>query len=111
MPGGSQAINRSETVTVSIDGRSFELRRPTLLGALLIKARSLRVHSDPNSQREDLLMLLALIEDPRALAAELRSSERGWLRAAEERLDLAGPSLLDRARMRRAELAYKLLIR
>jgi hypothetical protein len=50
VPGGSQAITRSETVTVIVDGRSFELRRPTLLGAALIKARSLMVHSDPEQR-------------------------------------------------------------
>jgi hypothetical protein len=53
VPGGSQALSRSETVTVTVKGRSFELRRPTLLGALLIKARSLMAHSDPETQRED----------------------------------------------------------
>jgi hypothetical protein len=42
IPGGSQALARSETVTVTVNGRTFELRRPTLLGALLVKARSLR---------------------------------------------------------------------
>ena len=38
VPSGSQAL-RSETVTVTVGGRSFELRRPTLLGAVLIKER------------------------------------------------------------------------
>ena len=32
---------------VRVGERSFELRRPTLLGAILIKARSLMVHDDP----------------------------------------------------------------
>jgi hypothetical protein len=111
VPGGSQALPRSETVMVTVDGRSFELRRPTLLGALLIKARSLMVHSDPEAQREDLLALLALIEDPRRMAAELRQSERKWLRVTRPRLNLSGLSLLDGDTMRRAELAYRLLIR
>jgi hypothetical protein len=111
IPGGSQAITRSETVTVIVGGRSFELRRPTLLGAVLIKARSLMVHSDPETQREDLLRLLALIDDPRETAADLRKTEREWLRVAEQRLGLSGPSLLDAEAMRRAGLAYRLLIR
>ena len=93
-----------------VEGRSFELRRPTLLGAVLIKTRSLMVHSDPETQREDLLRLLALIEDPRELAADLRKTERRWLRVAEPRLNLSGPSLLDAETMRRAGLAYRLLI-
>jgi hypothetical protein len=111
VPGGSQALSRSETVTVTVAGRAFELRRPTLVGAVLIKARSLMVHSDPETQREDLLRLLALIEDPREAAATLRKTERGWLRAAEQRLNPAGPSRLDAETMRRAALAYQLLIR
>jgi hypothetical protein len=111
VPGGSQALNRSETVTVTVQGRSFDLQRPTLLGAILIKARSLMVHSDPETQREDLLRLLALIDDPRQTATELRKTERRWLRAAERRLSLDRPSTLDAATMRRAALAYRLLIR
>lgn len=111
VPGGSQAITRSETVTVIVDGHSFELRRPTLRGAVLIKARSLMVHSDPETQREDLLRLLALIDDPREMAADLRKTERKWLRVAEQRLNPSGPGLLDAETMRRAGLAYRLLIR
>jgi hypothetical protein len=52
VPGGTQALGRSEVVTMRVADRSFELRRPTLLGAILIKARSLLVHADPASQRE-----------------------------------------------------------
>ena len=69
------------------------------------------VHADPDSQREDVLRLLALIEDPRAMAAELRKSERRWLRDAGKRLDFASPSLLDRETQTRAELAFRLLLR
>jgi hypothetical protein len=111
VPGGSQALSRSETVTVTVQGRSFELTRPTLLGAVLINATSLMVHSDPESQREDLLRLLALIDDPRQTATELRKPERKWLRDAEQRLDFRAPSLLDPDNQTRAELAFRLLIR
>jgi hypothetical protein len=111
VPGGSQALSRSEPVTVTVKGRSFAVRRPTLLGAVLIKARSLMVHSDPESQREDLLQLLALIEDPRQMAGELRKTERRWLQAVEPQLNFSGLSLLDSEPMRRAVLAYRLLSR
>jgi hypothetical protein len=76
VPGDTQALRRAETVTVSVGGREFTLRRPTLLGAILIKARSLMRHSDPESQCEDLLRLLGMVDDPRALAVELRPTER-----------------------------------
>lgn len=110
IPGGSQALKRAETVTVGVAGIAFELRRPTLLGAILIKARSLMVHADPDTQREDLIRLLALVEDPRALATELGGSERRWLCNAETRLKLNAPSTVSAADVRRAALAYRLLI-
>jgi hypothetical protein len=69
------------------------------------------VHSDPETQREDLLRLLALIEDPRKMAADLRKTERQWLRVTEQRLNLSRPSQLNAETMRSAELAYRLLIR
>jgi hypothetical protein len=69
------------------------------------------VHSDPETQREDLLRLLALIEDPRKMAADLRKTERQWLRVTEQHLNLSRPSQLNAETMRRAELAYRLLIR
>jgi hypothetical protein len=110
VPGGKQALERSETVRVTVDDTAFELRRPTLLGAILIKARSLMVHGDPGSQREDLLRLLALVDDPRAIAPELRKTERKWLRTAEERLAFSAPASLDAATVRRASQAYRLLL-
>jgi hypothetical protein len=110
VPGGNQALARSERVQVSIDGKTFELRRPTLLGAILIKARSLAVHRDPASQREDLLRLLSLVSDPRVIAPELRKTERKWLRGAETRLAFSEPANLDRATVLRAQQAYRLLL-
>lgn len=111
VPGGSQALKRSEIVTVSVDGNEFELRRPTLLGAILIKARSIMRHTDPESQREDLLRLLALVKDPRRMAADLKNSERKWLRQAEDRLRFDGVTLLDDVTVRNARFAYRILLR
>ena len=110
VPGGTQALGRAETVTVSVGDHEFSLRRPSLLGAILIKARSLMKHADPDSQREDLVRLLAMVEDPRATAAELRGSERRWLRDAEARLAFDSASSLDQATVRRARQAHRILI-
>jgi len=109
VPGGSQALTRAEVVTVTVGPQSFDINRPSLLGAVLIKARSLPVHADPESQRQDLLRLLSLIQDPRTTATDLKKSERGWLRDVEARLDFEAPSLLDADSQLRAELAYRLL--
>ena len=111
VPGGSQALARAETVTVRSGDHVFKLRRPTLLGALLIKARSLLVHDDPEAQREDLLRLLSLVAEPRQTAEEMSRPERQWLRRAERGLRLEETSNLTAVEMRRARQAYRLLIR
>lgn len=61
VPGGTQALRRTETVRVSLQGGpAVELRRPSLLGAILIKARVVakqrRLKFD--SDRQDLILLL-----------------------------------------------------
>lgn len=111
IPGGTQALRRSESVEVSIDGNSpFRLLRPSLLGAILLKARALEVHSRPDDQREDLALLLSFVADPSALAGELRHNEPKWLREAEERLRLDGKvGRLDEPTVRRARQALGLL--
>ena len=114
IPGGTQALQRKETVTIVLDGGHTRLPRPTLLGAILLKARSLPVHSKPEDQREDLITLLGLLTDPRAAAATLKKSERKWLDAIEERVNLGDPALEARfslAQLRVANAAYTLLRR
>jgi hypothetical protein len=113
IPGGTQALARTEVVDVEIDGVACRLRRPTLLGAILMKARSLRVHADPDAQRADLVLLLSLVSDPRAAAGELRGRERNWLRAAADALGLDDPdriSAFPAARVRRARAAFRLMV-
>ena len=58
--------------------------RPDLLGAILIKARAVDIDDTPENQRLDLALLLSFVDDPAALATELRPSERGWLRRRQE---------------------------
>ena len=111
IPGGTQALHRSESVEVSVDGDPpFRVLRPSLLGAILLKARALRVHSRPEDQREDLALLLSFVADPSALASELRGSEPRWLREAEELLRLdERVGRLDEPTVRRARQALGLL--
>jgi len=110
IPGGSQALARSETVTVRIDAHTFELQRPTLAGAILIKARSLLKHRDPESQRQDLLRLLSLVPDPRAMRRELKKTERRWLQRAEVPLRLHERGGREDELVRRADLVYRILV-
>jgi hypothetical protein len=111
IPGGTQALHRSESVEVSIDdGPPFRLLRPSLLGAILLKARALRVHSRPEDQREDLVLLLSFVTDPSALAAKLKGSESKWLKEAENPLRLdERVGRLDEPPIRRARQALGLL--
>lgn len=111
IPGGTQALHRSESIEVSIDGNPpFRLLRPSLLGAILLKARALSVHSRPDDQREDLVLLLSFVADPSVLAGELKHNEMKWLREAAERLRLDGRvGRLDEPTVRRARQALGLL--
>lgn len=115
VPGGAQALQRTEQVEIVLpSGRRTVLRRPNLLGAILLKARSLEVHSRPEDQRVDLLRLLSLVDDTRALEAEITGNERKWLRGAANRLDVDDPRLraqFSAEDLRRAENALRLLVR
>ena len=64
---------------------------PDLLGAILIKARAISVDDEPKAQRGDLAFLLSLVGDPDPMAAEITSTERGWLRRHSEFADGASP--------------------
>lgn len=85
VPGGTQALRRSEWVEVEVAGRRGVIPCPNLIAAILIKARAVDVVDDrPDDQRRDLALLLSLVEDPRPFRDELSGEERGWLRRREE---------------------------
>jgi hypothetical protein len=89
-----------------------KLSRPTLLGAVLIKARAIMEHADPDAQRADLVLLLSLMDDPGQTATELKGKERNWLRDCKAPLGLDDTVLMTafpRPRVQRAQLAYRLL--
>lgn len=118
VPGGTQALNRSEVVMVSVDGDPpVAMKRPSLLGAILLKARVVtkerRYKFD--SDRQDLILLLSLVDDPRMVATSggLSKSEGKWLRTAERKVDFGDPALLDlfaAETLTRAEQASRLLV-
>lgn len=86
VPGGTQALGRAELVEISLEGAIARISRPNLLGAILLKARAVEVDDMPDHQRQDLAFLLSLVDDPRALAKDLKGGERGWLRRRSEML-------------------------
>jgi hypothetical protein len=116
--GGTQALRRTERVPVSIAGAEpVIVRRPTLLGAILIKARAMAsAKAKLAEHREDLIRLLTFVQDPRALAdaGALSRSEQGWLRAIESDLAFDDPrlrELFSDTQLQRASQALALLSR
>lgn len=87
VPGGTQALRRSVQVAVRTDIQVGSIPRPTLLGAILVKARAIEVTDLPDAQREDLAFLLSLVGDPFAMAEELSDNERKWLKRQADLLD------------------------
>lgn len=115
--GGTQALQRAEKVSVSIAGGDpVTIRRPTLLGAILLKARALdRVRAKEAEHRQDLIRLLSFVDDPRGLVAAggLTKKQKKWLHRIEGDLRWEEPevrSLFDREILDRARAAYELLI-
>lgn len=115
--GGSQALSRTEVVLVRLaDSPPVAVRRPSLLGAILIKARVVakRRKEKFHSDRQDLIRLLSYVEDPRALARDeqLKSSERKWLRNVDAALnfgDSALAAVFPVDTLERAQQAFRLL--
>jgi hypothetical protein len=86
VPGGTQALDRTELVPVTSATRSGRIPRPSLLGAVVAKALAVAVDDAPAAQRLDFVFLLSLIGDPLALAAELTPKDRRRIRARKELL-------------------------
>ncbi len=94
VPGGRQAIRRTEKVSISVgDMQPVVVRRPTLLGAILLKARALEVSAHADDQRQDLVHLLTFVDDPRSMKTELQGNELKWLRRARAEIDFKGSAL------------------
>ncbi|MGD0455123.1 MAG: hypothetical protein ABSB69_16155 [Solirubrobacteraceae bacterium] len=95
-----------------IDHTAVPLRRPTLIAAILLKARALRVHARPQDQRYDLVTLLGLLDDPRAARDEITNKEVGWMRSISGQLTIEDPALqesFEATRLRAARAAYRVL--
>ena len=81
--GGTQALRRTEVVAVSVDGREGFVRRPNLVGALVVKAaahtntgdRDLRRH------RRDFVVLAGLITASDFVGEDVNRTDRRRLRS------------------------------
>jgi hypothetical protein len=81
VPGGTQALTRTERVTVTHEGRSGQIPRPTLLGAIVMKAAATELPS-PARHYRDLALLCCVVSDPFDLAGQLTPKDRQRLRKA-----------------------------
>jgi hypothetical protein len=88
IPGGTQALKDTEVVEIVVaGGRPVRVRRPTLIAALLLKARAVPVHARPDDQLRDVVQLLGFIDDPRLAREHVTGRERKWLTDISPRLD------------------------
>jgi hypothetical protein len=75
MPGGNQALIRSERLPVRLGDRTGLVRRPNLLGALVAKSAASVVDSrDPDRHREDIAVLGQIALDAGAFRIMRRMS-------------------------------------
>jgi hypothetical protein len=82
-PGGSQALARSESVAVTVEGRTGNVRRPNLVGALVMKAAAHSAVGDAGRarHRRDFVTLAGLVAARDFREADLRPKDRQRLRA------------------------------
>lgn len=95
-PGSTTAFARSSVVDVRIDGilgrgqRVGQVRRPDLLGALVMKAAGIAeiaVRSNAERDWQDVALLLSLLPDPVAEAQRCTARDRRRLRHVQPLLD------------------------
>ncbi len=112
VPGGTQALQRTELVPVACGHREGLVPRPSLLGAIVAKAVAVTVDDAPDAQRLDLALLLSLVDDPLALRSELTKKDRQRLSARSEMTDAHQPAWRSLApdAADRGRAAYRLLL-
>lgn len=108
-PGGSQALNRTQSVRVAAEGRVGSVRRPDLVGSLVMKAAANTAVGDgaKSRHRTDFVTLCALIAARDFRTATLNAKDRKRLSdmVAACRLDAVAMSVEE------AEKALALVLR
>jgi hypothetical protein len=95
--GGTQALQRSETVAVTVDGRAGFVRRPNLVGALVVKAAAHSNHNDrdPRRHRRDFVVLAGLITASDFAGEDLTKTDRRRLRSVVSAINADRELLLE----------------
>jgi len=87
VPGGTQALARTELVDIEHEGRVVALPRPSLLAAVIGKAAACGLGGDTSRHYRDLALLCALVPDPFALAEQMTNKDRQRIRLAARLTD------------------------
>ena len=88
VPGGTQALERTEFVDVIHEGRRGIVPRPSLLAALIGKGAACGLAGDSSRHLRDLALLCAVVPDPFDVREQLKGKDRQRL--------LRGGALFDR---------------
>jgi hypothetical protein len=86
VPGGTQALTRTERVPVVHESQSGQIPRPTLLGAIIMKAAATQLPT-PARHYRDLALLCSIVPDPFHLASQLTAKDRQRLQNARALAD------------------------
>lgn len=105
--GANQALSRAERVPVTVGGVEGHLRRPNLLGAIVVKAHAFVTDSrDVDRHAEDIVTLAGLaLRDPRATLSRAAAHDRKPVRSFVANLSV-GHRYLRPARDPEAVLAF-----
>ena len=80
VPGGTQALARTELLPIVAGDSEGLVPRPSLLGAIIIKAAAVDADDLPHAQRSDLALLLSLLEQLTVVREQLTPNDRKCLR-------------------------------
>ena len=88
VPGGTQALDRTELLPVQFSELHGFVPRPSLLGAIVCKAAAVAVVAGTSAAHQrDVALLLSLVADPIEVAKEMKPKDRQRLRAIDELAD------------------------
>lgn len=87
VPGGTQALSRTERVRVVHQQREASIPRPTLIAAIVGKAAACGLPGDNSRHLRDAALLLALLEDPFEAKDQLSKKDRERLEMAKALAD------------------------
>lgn len=111
VPGGTQALDRTEDVEVRHRERVGRVPRPSLLAAIVGKGAACTLPGNTSRHERDLALLCALVEDPFAMREQMASKDLKRVRSATALVhrDCFAWGLLPVAIRERGVAAYSIL--